>query len=64
MLNLFIFYFGEEIDLTSRERDEEETGCHDDFPGNSDIMWMKMALMTASKTGYRGKLRTSQVLAA
>ena len=51
MLNLFIIYLGEELDIkkTSQERHQEETGSHDDFPGNSDIMWMKMALMAASR---------------
>ena len=49
MLNLFTLYLGEKLDLTSQERAEEETGCYDDFPGNSDVMWMKMALMAASR---------------
>jgi len=56
MLNLFIFYLGEEIgDLKSKEKYEEETGCHDDFPSNSDIMWMKMALMAASRAEIPGE---------
>ena len=56
MLNLFMFYLGEEIkDLKSKEGEEEETGCHDDFPGNSDIMWMKMALMAASRAEIPGE---------
>ena len=49
MLNLFTLYLGKKLDLTSQERDEEETRCYDDFPGNSDVMWMKMALMAASR---------------
>ena len=48
MLNLCILYLGGELDLTTQERDEEETRCYDDFPDNSDVMWMKMALMAAS----------------
>lgn len=45
MFNLFTLYLGR----GSQERDEEETRCYDDFPGNSDVMWMKMALMAASR---------------
>ena len=48
-LNLFILFLGEKLDLTTQERDEEETQCYDDFPDNSDVMWMKMALMAASR---------------
>ena len=44
MLNLFIFYFGEEIDLTSRERDEEETGCYNDFPGIKTVSLVLLLL--------------------
>ena len=49
MLNLSILYLGAKLDLTTQERDEEETRCNDDFPDNSDVMWMKMALMAASR---------------
>ena len=51
MLYSFILYVGDALVLTSQERREEETGCHDDFPGKSGIMWMKMALMAASRAG-------------
>ena len=49
MRNLFTLYLGKKLDLTSHERDEEETRGYDDFPGNSDVLWMKMALMAASR---------------
>lgn len=49
MLDLFILYLGKKLDLISEETDEEETRCFDDFPDNSDVLWMKMALMAASR---------------